>query len=89
MAFIKLLPPDLAGHVLMHNDLPQYKSFDSLKSFTEKHVKVMLGLERQRKGQRQSQPLKLLEARLDDCEAAYVEGEIEEEEEDTPSVPCL
>ena len=86
MAFIRLLPPDVAAHVLLHQALPQYATFDNLKRFTEQYVKVMLGLNRQRKGQAHSH-LKLVEASLDDYETQYVEEE--QEEEDMPSMPCF
>ena len=53
-AFTKLLPPDVAAHVTLHMDLPEYREFDALKRFTDKYVKVMTRLERQRKGQNRS-----------------------------------
>ena len=52
LAFTKPLPPDVAAHVTLHMDLPQFKNFEELRKFTDKYVKVMTSLDRQRKGVR-------------------------------------
>ena len=52
LAFTKLLPHDVAAHVTLHMDLPQYRTYEALKIFTDKYVKVMTSLDRQRRGQR-------------------------------------
>ena len=52
LPFTKLLPHDVAAHVTLHMDLPQYRTYEALKTFTDKYVKVMTSLDRQRRGQR-------------------------------------
>ena len=49
IAFIKLLPPDVRAHVTLHQDMPQYQDFNELKRFALKYIKVMLGLNAERK----------------------------------------
>ena len=61
LAFTKLLPPDVAAHVILHMDLPQYQSFEELRKFTDKYVKVMTILDRQRKGVRSQAPVRLVD----------------------------
>ena len=61
LAFTKLLPPDVAAHVTLHMDIPQYQSFEELRKFTDKSVKVMTALDRQRKGVRSQAPVRLVD----------------------------
>ena len=44
LAFVELLPPDVAAHVTLHLDLPAYQEFSALKKFASKYVTVMTGL---------------------------------------------
>ncbi len=61
LAFTKLLPPDVAAQVTLHMDLPQYKEFGELRKFTDKYVKVMTSLDRQRKGVKSQAPVRLVD----------------------------
>ena len=63
LAFVKLLPPDVAAHVTLHLDLPAYREFSALKKSASKYVKVMTGLQEARKRQRRPDHLKLVDAR--------------------------
>ena len=56
-----MLPCDANVYITMHMDLPEYRDFDTLRRFADKHVKVMTSLERQRKGVRAA-PVRLVEA---------------------------
>ena len=42
-------------------DLPQYKSFEELRKLTDKYVKVMTSLDRQRKGVKSQVPVRLID----------------------------
>ena len=59
IAFVKLLPPDVRAHVALHQDMPQYQDFTEFKRFALKYIKVMAGLNAERR--RAAQPLKLFE----------------------------
>ena len=61
LAFTKLLPPDVAAHVTLHMDFPQCQRFEELRTFTDKYVKVMTALDRQRKGVRSQAPVRLID----------------------------
>ena len=60
VAFTKILPPDVAAHVTLHMDLPQYQNFEELRTSTNTYVNVMTALDRQRKGARSTQPVCLV-----------------------------
>ena len=59
MAFIKVLPPDVRARVTFHQDMPQYQDFVDLKRFALKYIKVMLGLNAERR--MRSQPVRLVQ----------------------------
>ena len=54
LAFIKILPPAVAAHVTLHDEI--FQDFEKLKRFAIKYVKVNTGLDAQR-----GRPVKLLE----------------------------
>ena len=62
LAFTKLLPADVAARVTLHMDLPQYRDLEELRKFTDKYVKVMTSLDRQRKGVRSTASVRIVEA---------------------------
>ena len=35
LAFTKILPPDVAAHVTLHMDFPQYQNFKELRKLTD------------------------------------------------------
>ena len=57
IAFVKLLHADVRAHVALHQDMPAYQDFTELKRFALKYIKVMIGLNADRR--RAAQPLKL------------------------------
>ena len=59
IAFIKLHPPDVRAHVTLHQDMPQYQDFVELKRFALKYIKVLLGLDAERR--MRSQPVRLVQ----------------------------
>jgi hypothetical protein len=83
LAFTKLLPHDVAAHVTLHMNLPQYRDFHELRKFTDNYVKVMTSLYRQRKGVKSSAPVRLVEAFNGQMEEDgwAIEGEEQEEED--------
>ena len=54
LAFIKILPPSVAAHVTLHDEI--FQDFEKLKRFAIKYVKVNTGLDAQR-----GRPVKLLQ----------------------------
>ena len=83
LAFTKLLPHDVAAHVTLHMNLPQYRDFHELRKFTDNYVKVMTSLDRQRKGVKSSAPVRLVEAFNGQMEEDgwAIDGEEPEEED--------
>ena len=59
IAFVKLLPSDVRAHITLHQDMPTYQASTELKRFALKYIKVMIGLNADRR--RAAQPLKLFE----------------------------
>ena len=49
LAFVKLLPPDVAAHVTLHIDLRAYREFSALKKFASKYNKLMTAFAEARK----------------------------------------
>ena len=49
IAFVKLLPPDARAHVTLHQDMPAYQDYTELKRFALKYIKVMIGLNADRR----------------------------------------
>ena len=74
-------------------DRPQYRELEELWRFTDKYMKVMTSLDRQRKGVRSSAPVRLIEAYNGQCdEDGYTIDGDEEAEEDNfvyPLLDCL
>ena len=65
-------------------DLPQYKEFNDLRKLTDKYVKVMTSLDRQRKGVRSQVPVRLVD-RLNsegELDGLAIDDEGYEDEED-------
>ena len=56
LAFVKLLPPDIAAHVTLRLHLPEYKDLNTLKKIAGTYVKVMTGFAEARKRQRSGHP---------------------------------
>ena len=46
LALIDMLPPDISSYITMHLDLPEYASYDGLRKFVLKYVKVQKNLKR-------------------------------------------
>ena len=44
LAFLEMLPGQIAAHVTMHMELDAYDTYDNLVRFTHKYVKVLQGL---------------------------------------------
>ena len=54
LAFVGILPPDVAAHVSMHLDEPAYSIYATLKAFSMKYVKVIMGLAAARRAGRRT-----------------------------------
>ena len=76
IAFIKLLPPDVRAHVTLHQDMPQYQDFDELKRLALKYIKVMLGINAERK--MRAQPVRLVQEGQGDHEDEDDQGDLQD-----------
>ena len=71
-------------------DLPQYQNFEELRKITEKYVKVMTALDRQRKGVRSQASVRLVDNFNSDSEDdGYAIDGAEYEGEDSFIYPAL
>ena len=90
LAFTEILPPDVAARVTLHMDLPQYGNFEELRKFTDKYVKVMTALARQRKGVRSEAPVCLIDnINSNGEEDGCAIGGAEHDDEDNLVYPAL
>ena len=46
MTLTPMLPMEIAAYISMHEALPEYKSFDSLKRFVFKYIRTLRNLKR-------------------------------------------
>ena len=51
MAFVEMLPPDIMSHVMMNIDLPGFETFNKVKKYTLRYIKVLQKSKNKRKGQ--------------------------------------
>ena len=77
LPYILPLPPAVAAHVTLHDDNPEFKDYEKLKRYTNRYIKINMGLDAQR-----ARPLKLVEDAIRHVESRY---DIEPEEEDERS----